>query len=64
MSPDGKRLALSVLREDNWDVWVYDLEREVATRLTFYDGYDADQFWSQDGEYLFFSSDRDGTTRP
>lgn len=64
LSPDGKRLALSVLREDNWDVWVYDLEREVATRLTFYDGYDADQFWSHDGQYLFFSSDRDGDVRP
>jgi len=64
MSPDGKRLALSVLRDDNWDVWVYDLEREVATRLTFHDGYDADQFWSHDGQYLFFSSDRDGDTRP
>jgi serine/threonine-protein kinase len=64
LSPDGKRLALSVLRKDNWDVWVYDLEREVATRLTFYDGYDADQFWSHDGQYLFFSSDRDGEPRP
>ena len=64
LSPDGKRLALSVLREDNWDVWVYDLEREVATRLTFHDGYDADQFWSHDGQYLFFSSDREGEPRP
>jgi serine/threonine-protein kinase len=64
LSPDGKRLALSVVREGNWDVWVYDLEREVATRLTFYDGYDADQFWSHDGQYLFFSSDRDGEPRP
>jgi serine/threonine protein kinase/Tol biopolymer transport system component len=64
LSPDGKRLALSVLRDDNWDVWVYDVEREVATRLTFDDGYDADQFWSHDGQYLFFSSDRDGQTRP
>ncbi len=64
LSPDGKRLALSVLRDDNWDVWVYDVEREVATRLTFNDGYDADQFWSHDGQYLFFSSDRDGQTRP
>ena len=64
LSPDGKRLALSVLRDDNWDVWVYDLEREVATRLTFYDGYDADQFWSHDGQYLFFSSDRDGDPVP
>ena len=64
LSPDGKHLALSVLRDDNWDVWVYDVEREVATRLTFHDGYDADQFWSHDGQYLFFSSNRDGEVRP
>ena len=48
LSPDGKRLSLSVLREQNWDVWVYDLERSVSTRLTFDDAYDADQVWSPD----------------
>ena len=35
LSPDGTRLSLTVLRDDNWDVWVYDLERGVSTRLTF-----------------------------
>ncbi len=60
LSPEGKRLAFSILDGSNWDVWVYDLEREVATRLTFHDGYDADQIWSPDGEYLIFTSDRDG----
>ena len=64
ISHDGKRLALSVFKDDNWDVWVYDLEREVATRLTFQDGYDADQIWSPDGEYLFYTSNSDGSVRP
>jgi Tol biopolymer transport system component len=64
LSPDGSRLALSVLRDNNWDVWVYDLEREVATRLTFDDGYDADQIWSADGSHIYFSSDRDGRVSP
>jgi serine/threonine-protein kinase len=64
MSPDGRRLSMTVLRDGNWDVWVYDLEREVATRLTFYDGYDGDQVWSPDGEYLTFTSDRDGIENP
>ena len=43
---------MTVLRDGNWDVWVYDLERKVSTRLTFHDGYDGDQVWSPDGEYL------------
>jgi serine/threonine-protein kinase len=64
VSPDGRRLALSVLRDSNWDVWVYDLEREVATRLTFHDGYDADQIWSPDGEHIIFTSSRDGYPSP
>jgi serine/threonine-protein kinase len=61
LSPDGKSLALSVLRDDNWDVWIYDLQRGVATRLTFGEGYDADPVWSADGEWIAFSSDREGT---
>ena len=48
------------LRDENWDIWVYDLERGVSTRLTFDEGVETEQIWSPDGEYLVFSSDRDG----
>jgi len=60
LSPDGKRLSLTVLREGNWDVWVYDLERSVSTRLTFDEGSDTEQIWSPDGEYIAYSSDQNG----
>ncbi len=64
LSPDARKLSLTVLRDGNWDVWVYDLERRVATRLTFHEGYDGDQVWSPDGEFLTFTSDRDGRENP
>ena len=60
LSPDGKRLALTVLRSDNWDVWVFDIERGVSTRLTFDKAIDSEQVWSPDGEWLIFSSDQGG----
>jgi serine/threonine-protein kinase len=61
LSPDGKRLALTVLREGNWDIWVYDIERGVSTRLTFEESTDTEQVWSPDGEFLIFSSNREGS---
>jgi serine/threonine-protein kinase len=60
LSPDGKRLALTVLKDGNFDIWVYDLERGVPTRLTFNDAADTEQVWSPDGRYLIFSSGRGG----
>jgi len=58
LSPDGRRLSLTVLREGNWDVWVYDLDRQVSTRLTFDEASDTEQIWSPDGRDVMFSSDR------
>jgi serine/threonine-protein kinase len=60
LSPDGRRLSLTVLRDGNWDIWVYDLDREVLTRLTFDEGSDTEQVWSPDGRELIFSSSRAG----
>ena len=40
ISPDGKRLAVTILEQDNWDVWIHDLERDSQTRLTFHEGAD------------------------
>ena len=59
LSPDGRRLAISLLRGEDWDVWVYDIERDVATRISFGPGYDADPVWSPDGRWIAFASDRD-----
>jgi serine/threonine-protein kinase len=60
LSPGGERLAVSVLRGANWDVWVYDLDRDVATRITFGEAYDADPVWSPDGRWIAYEGEVDG----
>ena len=60
-SSDGRRLAVTKITDDNWDVWVLDLDRGTSTRLTFHSGMDTEQLWSPDGETIVWSSDREGT---
>jgi serine/threonine-protein kinase len=49
-----------VQRGTNWDVWVYDLERDVATRITFGEAYDADPVWSPDGSWIAYEGEIEG----
>jgi serine/threonine protein kinase/Tol biopolymer transport system component len=66
LSPDGRRLAISYSdpRTGNKpDVWVYDLARNVKTRVTSAPGINADAFWSPDNQHVCFVSNRDGAFR-
>jgi len=56
LSPDGKRLALSVEQEGQLNLWVYDLSRETMTRLTFDTQPQFLPNWTPDGEFLAFRS--------
>jgi Tol biopolymer transport system component/DNA-binding winged helix-turn-helix (wHTH) protein len=56
LSPDGTRLALSVLREGKQNLWIYDLGRETFTRLTSEQGPDSYPTWTADGEFVIFQS--------
>jgi len=56
LSPDDRRIAFSQLRDGNQDVWVYDIERGIPTRLTFAPDPDYSPHWSPDGRFLYYSS--------
>jgi len=60
ISPDGRRIALSIDTEGNNDVWVYDIVRGTLTRLTLSESDESGGFWSPDGGRVVFLSDRDG----
>jgi eukaryotic-like serine/threonine-protein kinase len=54
LSPDGKRVALSVREGGSSDIWVYDPQRDAMTRLTFGGGTNSYPVWSPDGQYVVF----------
>ena len=60
VSPDGTRLAVEIENEGQADIWVYDIERDVPTRLTFDDASDGTPAWAANGEQIVFASQRDG----
>jgi Tol biopolymer transport system component len=60
LSPDGSRLAVGVGPHGARDIWIYDLKRGTASRLTFDPADDLDPAWLADGSQVFFSSDRAG----
>jgi serine/threonine-protein kinase len=59
LAPDGSRVALDI-RDQEGDVWVWDLKRETLTRLTFDPGLDQSPVWTPDSRRIIFSSARGG----
>jgi Tol biopolymer transport system component len=61
LSPDGRRLAMArVSTAVNSDVWVYEFERGIMTRLTIAPGVDNYPAWSPDGRFVAFTTARGG----
>jgi serine/threonine-protein kinase len=58
LSPDGTRLAATVGREFDTDLWIKRLDRGPASRLTFTEGLNRRATWSEDGQSVMFVSDR------
>jgi Tol biopolymer transport system component len=62
LSPDGGRLAYGLVdpKKGTQDLWVRDLKRGVASRLTFGEGSELWPVWSPDGTSVVYASDAKG----
>ncbi len=63
LSPDGKRVSVSIADETgkNVDIWVYDVARGLRTRFTFGTSQVFASIWSPDGSRIVFNSRQKGS---
>jgi TolB protein len=59
-SPDGRRLALTLSKGGNPEIYVMDLGSKALTQVTRHYGIDTEPVWTPDGRNLLFTSDRAG----
>ena len=62
LSPDGKKLAFDVFDREkgSTDIWVYDLSKNNAERVTSEPGLEFLPVWSPDGTHIAFGSGQGG----
>jgi eukaryotic-like serine/threonine-protein kinase len=61
LSPDGKRVAYNTTNDD-WDLWIYDVSRGLATRLPMEDEQSV-PMWTPDSSRVVFTSRLTGGAR-
>src|SRR5262249_52922715 len=63
LSPDGRKLAVSMSEGQSSSLWIYDLTRNSRTRFTQGSGEEGPSVWSPDGSSLAYGSARGGPAR-
>ena len=62
LAPDGRRVAVMAAEGENRDIWVYDMDRGVKTRISRNPAEDRRAQWSPKGDEIAFSSNRSGNS--
>jgi len=56
LSPDGSRVAVAALENNNRDIWIHEIGSGLKTRLTFHPARDLRPIWSPQGDTITFES--------
>jgi serine/threonine-protein kinase len=59
LSPDGTRIAVDI-RDQQLDIWTWDLGRRTLSRLTFDPESDLGPAWFRDGRHIAYAGERAG----
>ena len=62
-SPDGQQIIYQSDRNGNWDIFLYDLQRDSTFQLTTSPYNEQHPEWSSDGKTIVFDSDQNNTTK-
>lgn len=62
-SPDGTRIAYTVIEGDSTDIAIANRHTRTAELLRLPESMEGRPSWSHDGRHLYFRSDRDGSRR-
>lgn len=60
ISPDGKKVVFMSNRENNWDIYLVNIDGSNLIRLTKDEAFDGLPTWSPDGKAIAFVSNRGG----
>ena len=56
VSPNGKAIVYTAKRNDNYDIYMMNIDEKKEVRLTFAKGLDDGPEYSPDGKFIYFNS--------
>ena len=61
LSPDGRRVAVEILEQEQ-QIWLYDLDRDTLTKLTFGGDTNSSPVWTPDSRRITYESNAGGAS--